>query len=444
MSNDVLECDLLVIGAGMAGLSAAGWAASRGATVIVIEKAEKIGGSAFLSGGMLWTATSQERMNAYGGGDAALGKVVFDMYPTAIAWLRERGIALSEKMNALHGYGYQIDIIKHLQGCATLVEQAGGHVIFGTDTETLLHDASGAVIGATTRHADGCVDVHARATLLATGGFQGSPELRARYIHPNARDMLLRSNPVSQGDGIRLGAGVGGAVPGTNPGFYGHLVTASKHWGQERYYTMLSQYHSDHTLLLNEDGLRFCDETLGDHTNTYQTVLQKNARALCFWDATVHADHATQAIVKFAPPMDKFEVAMEHGGAGIRAGSVAEIAAFAGRHGFNEKQVAESIADFNAHCRHGWETLAPSRSHDCTPLDTPPFYALIVHPAITFTYGGLTIDTGARVLRADGTPVPGLYAAGSDAGAAYGTGYAGGLALAMTFGLTAAMSAGWQ
>jgi predicted oxidoreductase len=88
--------------------------------------------------------------------------------------------------------------------------------------------------------------------------------------------------------------------------------------------------------------------------------------------------------------------------------------------------------------------MSPPRSEDFRPIDKPPFYALIVHPAITFTFGGLTIDTGARVLRADGEPVPGLFAAGSDAGGAYERGYAGGLALAMTFGITAARSAGWS
>lgn len=444
MSNEVLECDFLVIGAGMAGLSAAGWAAARGANVVVIEKAEKIGGSAVLSGGMVWTASSPERMKLYGGGDAALGKVVFDNYPGAIAWLRERGVAVSEKMNALHGFGYQIDIIDHLQGCVALVEQAGGHVILGTDTETLLRDPDGRVIGARTRHPDGAVDVHARATLLATGGFQGSPELRARHIHPNARDMLLRSNPHSCGEGIALGASAGGEVPASNRGFYGHLVTASPSWGEERLYTMLSQYHSDHALLINEDGMRFCDETLGDHTNTWQTVRQKNARALCIWDARVQAEYATQVVVKCAPVVDKFATALEFGGEGISASSLDEIVAFGARHGFNGEQTAKTIAQFNELTQHGWERLEPPRSEDCAPYDQAPFYALVVYPAITFTYGGLTIDTGARVLDAAGQPVPGLFAAGSDAGAAYGTGYAGGLALAMTFGLTAARSAGWQ
>lgn len=441
---ETLDCDLLVIGAGMAGLSAAGWAAERGARVIVVEKADDIGGSAILSGGMLWTAASPGKMRLYGGGDETLGKVVCDTYPDAIAWLRRRGIELSPAMKVLHGYGYQIDIIGHLRGCVGLVEQHGGHVVLGTTIETLLRDGTGRVIGARTAHPDGKVDVQARWTLIATGGCQASPEMRARYVHPNARDMLLRSNPCSTGDGLRLGQAAGGEIRGTNPGFYGHLVSESKAWGEPRLYTMLTQYHSDYCLLLNEDGLRFCDETMGDHTNTYHTVIQKGARALCFWDARVHDQHATQPIVPIAPPMDRMAVALEYGGKGIVAQSLGEIADFATAQGFDGTQALHTIADFNARSRNGWETLQPPRTETCVPFDQAPYYALVVHPAITFTFGGLTIDPGARVLRPDGLPVPGLLAAGADAGDAFGTGYAGGLALAMTFGLTAMRSAGWN
>ncbi|HEY4083080.1 MAG TPA: FAD-dependent oxidoreductase [Burkholderiaceae bacterium] len=442
MSVDTLECDLLVIGAGMAGLSAAGWAAEHGANVVVVEKAAEIGGSAALSGGMLWTASSPERMQLYGGGPRALGDVVCQNYPAALAWLRRRGVDVSQAMKVLHGYGYQIDILAHLSGCVALVEQHGGHVVFETETEALLTDPRGRVIGARTSHPDGKVDVLARSTLLATGGFQGSADMRARYIHPNARDMLLRSNPCSRGDGLKLGRQAGGEVAGINRGFYGHLVSESKAWGEQRLFTMLSQYHSDHTLLLNEDGLRFCDETAGDHTNTYHTVMQKHGRALCFWDARVQAEHATQPIVSIAPPMDRMAVALEHGGKGIVAQSLEELAEFATAQGFDGEQVRQSILAFNELSRSRWETLDPPRSEVCLPLDQSPFYALVVHPAITFTFGGLTIDPEARVLRSDGTPVAGLLAAGSDAGGAFGIGYAGGLALAMTYGLVAARTAG--
>ena len=442
--EQIIECDLLVIGAGMAGLSAAGWAAERGARVIVVEKAAATGGSAVLSGGVLWTASSPQRMALYGGGNPELGAVICATFPDAMEWLRKREIAISPKMNVLHGYGYQIDIIEHLRGCEALVEQAGGHVVLGTDTLELVRDEAGTVIGARTSHADGDVTVRARSTILATGGFQGSPEMRARYIHPNAEGILLRSQPVSDGRGLRLGASVGGEVAGTNRGFYGHLVSESPDWGQERLYTRLSQYHSDHTILLNEQGRRFCDETLGDHTNSCFTVSQPGARALCFWDTRVHDLYATQPVVASAVPEDKMAVALEHGGKGVVARTLEQVAAFATEHGFDGARTLRSIREFNDGTRNGWERLDPPRAETCEPLDKAPFYALIVHPAITFTFGGLSIDTGARVLRTDGSVVPGLLAAGADAGGAYGIGYAGGLAMAMTFGITAARSAGWR
>jgi len=441
--EETITCDLLVIGGGMAGMSAAGWAAERGARVIVVEKAAALGGSAVLSGGVFWTASSAEKIELYGGGDPALARVVFETYPAAVAWLRRRGIDMSPRIDVLHGQGYQIDIHAHIRGCADLVEQHGGFVILETETIALLRDGDGRIIGARTRHADGDVTVRATATLLATGGYQASPELRARYIHPQAETMLLRSNPVSDGAGLRLGEEAGGEVAGTNAGFYGHLVSEPRVWNDERLYVALSQYHSEHALLINERGERFCDESYGDHANTAHTVRQPGARALCFWDSRVHAAYATVPVVSVGVPLDKMQVALDYGGKGIVAETMDQVADFAGAQGFDGVATRATIEVFNQQARHGWEAIDPPRTDDFAALDKPPFYALVVHPAITFTFGGLTIDSGARVLGADGAPIPGLFAAGSDAGGAFGRGYAGGLALAATFGITAARSAGW-
>lgn len=436
-----IDCDLLVIGGGMAGMSAAGWAAERGARVIVVEKAAALGGSAVLSGGVLWTAASREKMVLYGGGDPALARVVFDTYPAALAWLRRREVPISPRIDVLHGQGYQIDIHGHVRGCAGLVEQHGGFVILETHTTELLTDAEGAVVGARTRHVDGEVVIDAPAVVLATGGYGGSPDLRARFIHPQARDMLLRANPVSDGTGLLLGEAAGGEIAGSNPGFYGHLVSEPDRWDDERLFVSLSQYHSEHALLVNLAGDRFCDESYGDHANTQEVVKQPGSRALCVWDSRVHAQHATVPVVAVGVPIDKMAEALAHGGKGVVAESLDAVVAFADAQGFDGAATRRTIDAFNHASRHGWETLAPPRTDDFAPVDKPPFYALVVHPAITFTFGGLTIDTGARVLRRDGTPVPGLFAAGSDAGGAFGRGYAGGLALAMTFGITAAQSA---
>jgi len=444
VEHESLQCDVLVIGAGMAGLSAAGYAAAHGATVIVVEKARSFGGSALLSGGVLWTATSARRMRLYGGGSPELGTVVLRNYALGLEWLRQRGVAISPAVSVLHGRGYQIDILEHLRGCARLVEQHGGHVVLDTRTEKLLTDERGRVVGARTVQEDGFLDVRANTVLLATGGYQNSAELRERYIHANARDkLLLRTNPVSCGDGLRLAGAAGAEVQPTNAGFYGHLVSESPDWGDPRLYTMLSQYHSERALLLNEAGQRFCDESHGDHANTNHVVAQSNARALCFWDARIHEAYASTPIVKGTEVLDKMQVALERGGHGIIATTVEEVGKFATGQGFDGGQVCRSILEYNERCRQGWERLAPIRSESLDALDRAPFYALVVRPAITHTHGGIRVNSSARVLTPDNTPVPGLLAAGADIDGVYGVGYAGGLAMALAFGIEAATTAGF-
>src|SRR5581483_7719623 len=127
--------------------------------------------------------TSASKMSMYGCGDPKLGDVILDTYPRALAWIRSRGIQVNPAMNVLHGRGYAVDLIHHLDNCIQMVEKAGGYIVYETTTGTLLKDDAGKVIGARTVCVDGTVDVIAPNTILATGGYQGSPELRAQNIH---------------------------------------------------------------------------------------------------------------------------------------------------------------------------------------------------------------------------------------------------------------------
>lgn len=286
-----LECDLLVFGAGMAGLSAAARAAEEGARVIVVEKSGQPGGSAILSGGVVWTIQSPRKLNFHTEGRAELGALVVEGYREALAWLRARAVDMSPAMPVLRGQGYQIDIIGHVRDCVVSIEKAGGHVALASTASRLTVDSSGRAQGAVIEHADGAVEVASPWTLLACGGFQADPDLRAERIHPNARDMRLRSNTASDGGGLRLGLGAGGALGAENPGFYGHLVSASPDWGDPRLFTSLTQYHSDLGVLINERGERFCDESEGDHVNTYAVLTQPGARALLIWDEDIQRGH---------------------------------------------------------------------------------------------------------------------------------------------------------
>ena len=118
--------------------------------------------------------------------------------------------------------------------------------------------------------------------------------------------------------------------------------------------------------------------------------------------------------------------------------------------GLDPGAVTETVAAFNAAIRPGGtfdpgaldncstEGLEPAKSHWAVPIEVPPFYGYPLRPGITFTYLGLAVDERARVLGQDGAPIPGIFAAGVDAGGWSTGGYASGLATALVLGLTAA------
>ncbi len=109
--------------------------------------------------------------------------------------------------------------------------------------------------------------------------------------------------------------------------------------------------------------------------------------------------------------------------------------------GFDGAQLLRTVTEYNAAMLSGnADRLKVPRTRHRVPLVVPPFRALAVRPGITFTLGGIRVDAAMRVLREDGAHIPGLYAAGADAGGTYGGGYMGGLALALVQGRLAAHS----
>lgn len=435
-TTEQLECDLLVLGSGMAGLTAAGRAAERGERVIVIEKASDIGGSAALSGGYLWTTPSARQSALWDDGDPALRAAVIETFPVLTEWLRRRGVHMEPHQPVLFGRGYRIDILGHLRQCAADVERAGGHVVRETCVREL-RVVNKRVVGAVADHADGAVEIEAKRVLLATGGWQGSPDCRAEHIGPHARDIALRSNPDSVGDGLRLAIAAGAVHAGPNPGFYGHLLASPSRLEKPADFVTFTQYHSDHAVLLNRAGVRFVDESRADHESTQATLRQPGARALLIWDERIQREVALTPPVAGAAPLDKFAVAVEAGAKGAILPDIDSLAGFAASIGFDGAACVGALKDYNARMRDAPETASPSRERHARPLSEAPFRALLVEPAITFAYGGVAIDEQTRALDAWSSPVPGLFVAGADAGNVYRGGYCGGLALAGTLGLRA-------
>ena len=438
--------DLLVIGGGMAGLTAGAWAARHGARVVIAERAPTLGGSAAFAG-FVWTTPTFEALRTVNpGGDPELGRVLVDGFADGLAWVRSVGADCGPEVTVLrYGRGHQVDTNGYIRACAEILHAAGAEVLTSARPVSLI-TGDGAVRGAECVLADGTVRrIEARWTLLATGGFQADQELRAEHIHPQARGIALRSNPYSAGDGLRLGLSAGGMFGRAGAGFYGHLVPAGVPLADPALFTALALYYSEHGLLFNVNGERFTDETAADHLTAMALVGQPEARGLLVGDAVAYREWITGSYVAGIPAANTFEACRRRGARCAVADDVDEFELIPEDWGYPGAKIRDAIEAFNAAARAG-SGVSPSREFDPRPLDQPPYYVIEAAPAITFTLGGLLIDRDARVRArhgstVSGSTVPGLLAAGSDAGGLYHGAYAGGLAAALIFGLTAARTA---
>ena len=441
MTSDAPTVDLLVLGAGMAGCAAAVRAAQDGASVVLVEKASAIGGSAAYAG-FVWSAPTIEVMRTVNpDADPHLADRLVTDYDDAVDWLRALGVEVGEPVTVLgFGRGRAIDTANFLLTCErTLRDAERCELLLGARTERLLV-ADGGVEGALLVDGTGAArEIRARSTLLATGGFGGDPELRAELIHPRARDLPLRANAASTGDGLRLGRSAGAAFGVPDAGFYGHLIPSHIAYTDPYEFATLTFFHSEHGVMVNLDGRRFWDETIGDHITPMQLLRQPEARALLIYDQRTHDDWMMQPYVEGIEPVDKFQLAYRRGARCAVAEDLDEFAELPDEWGYPGPAVLASLREFNRQCEAG--SPQPGRTNDARPLTEPPYYVIEVIPAITFSFGGLVIDPQARVLDETGAPIPGLLAAGADAGGVFVRAYAGGLACALVFGLQAAATA---
>jgi succinate dehydrogenase/fumarate reductase flavoprotein subunit len=342
----------------MGGLAAAARARELGAAPIVYEKGDRPGGSMLLSSCVIWRHREWEDFRAEcPGGDERLQRLVWERLDDAIAWVESLGAPVLE-----HGTGNPRTVGKRFDPgglTATLVRGAG----------------------------DGCVHLHHEATdatILATGGFQGSRELVDEHIGP-AASLRLRANPWSAGDGLRIGLARGGSTSAGMSEFYGRNMPDAD-FG-EADFVPLAQLYGRFARVFNERGEEFFNSEVSWSENdlVQATAHQPNARAWYVLDDAALAER-------------------------VRGRPVANMVA-----------------------------AAPTRVDPAElPFPTPPGarVAVRVKPGITHTIGGLRIDDRARVVGADG-----LFAAGADVGGISTGGYSSGLAAALVLGRAAAETA---
>jgi succinate dehydrogenase/fumarate reductase flavoprotein subunit len=435
-----IETDVLILGAGPAGMSAAVSAVQNGLRVVVVEKAPHVGGSALLSGAQLWTAASWEALRRTDpDGDPVLAKALVDGFPGTVDWLRQQGLTYGEPFSqavatGFASHGTMIDIVAMFDRWRGVVQGGENVLALSTVTQKLVVDDRGAVVGAVVVDRDGTTTIGAKAVLLATGGFQGDREMRRRYICDAAAEMWVRSNPHSMGDGLRLALEVGAGTSARMDGFYGHLVPTGLAGYEPPDFIRLAQTYSGRCLLLDRQGNRFRDESLGYFRNAQAVLRLEGGRALLVGDQRIR-DQNMRIHRVGGELLDRPVEAAAAGGNIVFADSPRELAKAVVQWGYHDVDAA--LERFNTAIAAAAEVNPPRQSFRDALVDAP-YFAVEVESAITFTQGGIRIDEHGHALDRTDQRIPSLYAAGADAGGIYAGGYAGGLALALVFGRQAA------
>ncbi len=439
--------DVVVCGGGMAGLCTAVTALETGARVLLIEKGAATGGSMRMSGGTLWTAPTMEIMERYvPGGDRGRQRQLVDNLTGGVAWLESVGISWTGTIDLPKQVGREFNTHDFTDHMTALVISKGGEVRTSTALDGIELGADGRIAGVRVRAVPGGERsvVPASAVVLATGGFQGNPELMARWIGRWADTMLRRANPNSVGEGLLAALAVNARTSPNLSTFYGHTMPAPPADPPAERWTKVTQYASADAILINEHGERFFDESrsLADETAPFEIVQQPSGRAILIMDSRVYNDLPLDGRSARGSRLQFDQAAAEPGARSARADTLEDLADQVGAWGFSKRGLLATVEEFTAavEAGRGAELRVP-RLQSQFGLVQAPFYALLVRATVTFTLGGADADTQMRVIDRDGLPIPGLYAAGADAGGTYQAGYMGGLVLGLVQGRIAGAEA---
>ncbi len=416
---ETLDCDVLVMGSGTAGLSAAIAAAEAGANVIVIEKQDIPGGSAVTSAGIVYAPVDEDdkaEMVSYymeraeGNANEELLQFYADNALDTISWLEGLGVQWMMTVPAgtapqprarfsMTAEGVGMTGAALVNPMLAKLDELGVPVCCGVRGTELLLDDSGAICGAKAESKTADYEISAKAVILATGGFDASKEMKAQYS-PIAENDFPLSSKGNVGDGINMGIAIGAATE-----FKGGVIGFDFVDGSLPASGMnaVAMYCSSY---VQPDGT-FVSKVI-DYPITYTAIKALGVENFYGLYDAKGAESAEAAVAV---------------GFGWKGDTVEELAEATG---MDAAKLADAIAQDG-------------------DLTEAPFYAVMVKPTTIGSMGGLVINTDAEVLKEDGSAIPGLYATGEVAnGGFYYIEYpasGSSLSLGMTFGLEAGRNA---
>jgi len=449
--------DVVVAGAGVAGLMAGIFAAAEGASVLLVEKQPLSGGSSYISGGFFAFAGTAEQLAigvtdtpqrladdllAVGGGLNEPGliqlytenqKEAYDLFKEMRVHFEPPVLSSGQSVPRSH-QTYMPYLIKTLE--RELQASGTARIEWEKRISNLIQDHSGRIVGAEITDRDGRMrTIGARhGVVLACGGFSRNADLIARYA-PDQRKAIRVGGMGNVGDGLILAEKAGAVLRdmdqvkgtfGCHPDFSGdeHLILLANYAG---------------AIMVNTEGRRFVNESLSYKLLGNACLAQPQSLAFEVFDERIMA--------KSQPRTEMFDFRdVADRGYITSANTIEDLAAAIGVPAaalVNEIAAYNAVVSGKAADPFGRATL--SRDYGAlTPIDMPPFYAFKATSGVVATYCGVAVDTSLHAVRKDGSPIEGLYVIGEMMGGFHGQAYMTGSSLgkAAVFGIQAGRNAG--
>ena len=455
--------DLIVVGAGSAGMPAAIFAARGGARVLQIEADSRVGGTLYWSSGQISAAGTRQQAAlgiedsaeehfqdaqriAHGGIDPVLGRLATGNAAETLHWLMDLGLELAPETpvaGMVHepyttrryvwGHEQAISILKVIEPVhRELVNSGAIDLRLQTRMTGLVTSESGAVIGVRAESAGESLEFRAPRVALTTGGYAANPEL---WNEVTPWPLHSHCNPYSRGEGIIAAREIGATVDCTDRflcTFAGFLIEPGNPLSAW-FLSLAPAYRAPWEIYVDGQGKRFLRE---DHPSIHYSesslLNQPGMRMVMVFDEGIRQNAPEMGV----PDKQGRELRPDFNThpAFQKADSIEELA---GRFDMPPANLAATVKRYN-------EAVDQRKDPDFERLflprriEKPPFYGIEAVGVTVISPGGLNVNENLAVLDKSGKPITGLYAAGEILGFTRlsGAAFVGGMSLmpAMSFG----------